>query len=138
MNIRKGFFMKILFILIGFLSLILGVIGIFLPVLPTVPFLLLASWCFAKGSKKFHLWFKSTSIYRNHLESFEKEKSMTMSSKIKILFITTAMLLFVILKYDILPMRITIIVLLIVKYYYFLRVVKTKESLKEKKKENVY
>lgn len=66
--------MKILFILIGFLSLILGVIGIFLPVLPTVPFLLLASWCFAKGSKKFHLWFESTSIYKNHLESFEKEK----------------------------------------------------------------
>lgn len=130
--------MKILFILIGFLSLILGVIGIFLPVLPTVPFLLLASWCFAKGSKKFHLWFESTSIYKNHLESFEKEKSMTTSSKIKILFITAAMLLFVIFKYDILPMRITIIVLLIVKYYYFLRVVKTKESLKKNKKENVY
>lgn len=122
--------MRILFILIGFLSLILAIIGIFLPVLPTVPFLLLSSWCFTKSSKKFHSWFKSTSIYKNHLESFEKEKSMTMSSKIKILFITTAMLLFVILKYDILPMRITIIALLLIKYYYFLKVVKTKKDLK--------
>lgn len=122
--------MRILFILIGFLSLILGMIGVFLPVLPTVPFLLLSSWCFTRSSKKFNSWFKSTSIYKKHLESFEKEKSMTMSSKIKILFITTAMLLFVILKYDILPMRITIIALLLLKYYYFLKVVKTKKDLK--------
>ncbi|WP_317316728.1 YbaN family protein [Peptostreptococcus russellii] len=122
--------MRVVLVIIGFISLLLGMIGIFLPVLPTVPFLLLSSWCFAKGSDKFYKWFISTKIYKKHLESFEKEKSMTLETKIKILSITTVMLLFVIYKYNILAMRLTIIALILVKYYYFIAVIKTKDSKK--------
>lgn len=117
--------MRVILVCAGMLSLLLGVIGIFIPVLPTVPFLLLSSWCFAKGSDRFYRWFSSTEIYKKHLESFEKEKSMTRGTKIKILSITTAMLLFVIYRYDILPMRICIILLMAIKYYYFIKVIKT-------------
>ena len=118
--------MKIVYIVLGFIALGLGTIGIALPILPTVPFYLLASWCFAKGSDRFNNWFKGTKLYKNNLESFEKNKEMTMKTKLKILIPVSVILLVVFFKYNVLPMRITIAALIAFKYYYFLVKIKTK------------
>ena len=72
---------KIIFVIAGFIFLLLGIIGIVLPILPTVPFLLLTSYCFARGSNKFETWFKSSKIYKNYLEGFIINKSMTLKQK---------------------------------------------------------
>jgi len=86
--------MKIIYVILGFVSMGLGIAGSFLPGLPTVPFLLLASFCFARGSERFHGWFTQTKIYKNYLEDFEKNRSMTLKTKIGLLCLSSTMIAF--------------------------------------------
>ena len=123
---------KYFYITLGFITLGLGLIGVILPILPTTPFLLVTSFCFAKGSERFHSWFTNTNIYKNHLESFFKERAMTLKQKVVLLSFVNFMLAFPLILVDVLPMRITIIVLIIIKLYYFIFRVKT-ITLEEKR-----
>lgn len=116
---------KYFYITLGFIALGLGIIGVILPILPTTPFLLLTSFCFAKGSERFHIWFINTKIYKKHLESFVRERAMTLKQKVVLLSFVNFMLAFPLILVDVLPMRITIIVLIIIKLYYFIFRVKT-------------
>lgn len=74
--------LRIIYVAIGTIALILGVIGAFLPVLPTTPFLLVTAYCYARGSERFHNWFTSTKIYKKYLENYVQTKSMTLKAKI--------------------------------------------------------
>ena len=128
MNKAKKYF----YITLGFLALGIGLIGVILPILPTTPFLLVTSFCFARGSERFHTWFTNSNIYKKHLESFVKERAMTLKQKVVLLSFVNFMLAFPLILVDVLPMRITIIVLIIIKLYYFTFKVRT-ISPKEKK-----
>ena len=108
-----------IFIILGFISAGIGAIGIAIPILPTTPFLLLASLCFAKGSKRFHNWFKSTKLYKKHLESFEKNRSMTLKTKLCILIPVSALLITAFILMNNLFGKITLIAVILIKYWYF-------------------
>ncbi|MBQ5696262.1 MAG: YbaN family protein [Clostridium sp.] len=126
---------KYFYIGIGLITLILGIIGVILPILPTTPFLLITSFCFAKGSEKFHNWFINTKLYKKHLESFVKERAMTLKEKVVLLTFVNIMLAFPLIMVDVLPMRITIIVLIIIKLYYFIFRVRTVTPEEKRKME---
>ena len=76
-----GIMKKILYIFIGCISLELGIIGVILPILPTVPFVLLAAFCFARSSERLDGWFKNTKLYREN----NIKNGMTKQVKIRIM-----------------------------------------------------
>ena len=80
---------QLIFLVLGFLCLGLGCIGVALPILPTVPFFLATMFCFANSSQKLHDWFVSTKLYKKHLESFVKKKGMTVQTKLSIIIPVT-------------------------------------------------
>jgi uncharacterized protein len=116
---------NMLYVSLGFLFLGLGIVGIILPLIPTTPLLLLASYFFVKGSKKFERWFKGTSIYKNHLEEFIKEKSMTRKKKITINLFADAMIAVAFIMAESTIVRVVLLLIVAYKYYYFITKIKT-------------
>ena len=83
---------KGIFVVVGSISLGLGALGAVLPLLPTVPFLLLAAWCFARSSQRLHDWFVGTRLYKENLESYVAGEGMTRKVKIRIMAMVTLLM----------------------------------------------
>lgn len=121
MNIKK-----IIYTVLGCLGLGLGAIGTILPILPTVPFLLLAAFCFAKSSEKLHNWFISTKLYKDNLESYVAGKGMTKATKIRIMVtVTILMTIGFIMMHQVLVGRIVLACVWVFHIVYFAFGVKT-------------
>jgi len=73
---------KHLILLGGFISLILGIIGIVIPILPTTPFLLLASAAFAKSSKRFDKWLLNNKVLGAYIKNYREGKGLPVKIKI--------------------------------------------------------
>ena len=87
------FIKKILFVLLGLLSLGLGILGTFLPILPTVPFVLLAAFCFARSSRRLERWLRTTRIYRQTMRLMRNgRRGMSVGQKLRIMLPVTTLM----------------------------------------------
>ncbi|MDP8268493.1 MAG: YbaN family protein [Candidatus Tenebribacter davisii] len=73
---------KLLLIIAGLLAVTLGTIGVFIPLLPTTPFLLIASYCFVRSSKKMHNWLMNHRLFGKYLQHYIKYRAVTKLTKI--------------------------------------------------------
>ncbi len=74
--------LRIVMMASGWVCLILGVIGIFLPLLPTTPFVLLAAYCFSKSSPRLHHWLIHQPRLGPMIQNWEQQGSISQSAKI--------------------------------------------------------
>lgn len=67
----------------GVIFVSIGVIGIFVPLLPTTVFLLIAAACFNKGSEKFHHWLINNKLLGPYIANYKQNKGIPLSTKIR-------------------------------------------------------
>ena len=92
--------MRPLLFILGWLLFGLGFVGAFVPVLPTTPLMLLALWCFARSSERFHDWLYTHRVFGPPLQLYSKYRVIPVAAKsIALLFMTTSLVyMFVFLK----------------------------------------
>ncbi|WP_139412661.1 YbaN family protein [Bartonella mastomydis] len=74
--------LRLCYSIAGWIMVILGIIGVVLPIMPTVPFLLVASWCFTRSSPRFHHWLNNHRIFGPPLKRWEERRAISPFVKI--------------------------------------------------------
>lgn len=82
-----------IYLAVGFTMVGLGIAGIPTPILPTTPFLLLAAYCFARSSPRWHEWLVSHRVLGPFIAAFREKKGLTVSQKRRIALAVTMTLL---------------------------------------------
>lgn len=105
---------KAVLIILGTLFLIIGTVGIFLPILPTTPFLILAAACYLRSSNRMYNWLLSNRLFGNYLRNYLEKKGIPMRVKIAtILILWSTILLSAFVFIDIIYIRILLILIAI-------------------------
>ncbi|ABL99515.1 YbaN family protein [Shewanella amazonensis] len=76
-------------LVIGLISLVMGVAGVFLPLLPTVPFVLLAAFCFARSSERLHRWLMTHPWFADALNNWDQKKAIRRGLKRKAMVLSS-------------------------------------------------
>lgn len=116
---------KLIFISLGYLFFFLGTLGIFLPLLPTVPFYLLTAYLWFNSSEKLHQYLVNNQYYKCYIQEAILQKKMTPKKLVKIFIILVILLLIPAIIFDSLHVRIILLLVFIAHvigfYFYFIR-----------------
>ncbi|WP_392551186.1 YbaN family protein [Orbus wheelerorum] len=116
---------KNLFMVLGFLSFFLGTIGIFLPLLPTVPFYLLTAYLWMNSSDKLHRYLVNSKYYQKYVQQTLIEKNVTPKKLFKMLLAVFIVLMIPFILFNSLHVRIILAIVFIAHiiggYLYFIR-----------------
>ena len=110
---------------LGLISMILGLIGIPVPGLPTTPFMILAAACFAKSSQRFYDWIINNRLFGSHVKNYREGNGIPKRSKPMILATMWAFVLFAVLfaiPDDVAVSKVATIVLAIIGTAFILRI----------------
>lgn len=81
-NYSSNKFLRIILIICGWIFVGLGIIGVFLPVMPTTIFLILAAGCFARSSEKFYYWLINNKYLGRYIKDYMEQRGMPLRAKI--------------------------------------------------------
>jgi len=76
LDIRKSSMLRALFVFLGFISFVLGFIGIFLPLLPTTPLMLLSAYLFIRSSDRFYYWLINHRLFGRYIHDYIEKRSI--------------------------------------------------------------
>ncbi|MBF0776075.1 hypothetical protein BVE84_00960 [Streptococcus azizii] len=119
---------KCIFLLCGHISLIVGVIGIFLPLIPTTPLLLLAGFCFAKSSKQLEARVRKSNIYQFYVADYAETKAIDRRRKKTIILQIYLLMGISIYVAPLLPVKILLACLTVFITYYLFFVIPDKDD----------
>jgi uncharacterized membrane protein YbaN (DUF454 family) len=115
--------LKLVYNIIGTVSLFFGFIGVLLPIIPTTPFVLLSAACYYKGSERLHGWLSGNEVFGPMIRDYEEHGGMRKATKIKALTIMwVAVLASTLLILDTLTMRTLILLIAVIGTASMLRV----------------
>ena len=80
-TVHRSGWVRAFFLAAGTLALVLGLIGIFLPLLPTTPFVLLAAACYARGSRRFYDWLLAQRTFGPIIHEWHHHRSIPYKTK---------------------------------------------------------
>ncbi len=106
-------------ILLGWAALVLGILGIFLPLLPTTPFVLLAAFFFSRGSRRLHRWLIEHPSFGRYVRNWEAEQVIPPVGKYAATFMMVPSVGYVIATWDIpLALKVTMAATVILVLWY--------------------
>lgn len=82
LDLSRSPIMRAVFIGLGFVFLALGLVGVFLPILPTTPFVLLAAACFARGSRRFYRRLLNNAYFGSYIRAWYLDRVIPLRAKI--------------------------------------------------------